>query len=369
MNKVIVSLVGEQTAPNIFLIKNSLDASKFIFLTTKKTNIITENICNVFKIPENKIKSIIVNQDDAGDIRKKLNGARFDFDNNEYIVNITGGNKLMSFVTYNYFVNNNCKICYLPIGFTKFQCLHPQYGNAPDTPKMLTFDEYIKSYGVETKFNDPFKKTAFNLDFKNNIFYIHREIIRKLVELQNCKKFKNKYRDKNEKIISDDEFNAYHSVFDINELIKLRQDCKSEHFTYKLVKHITGGWFEEYVYQSLKKAAQKLIHENDVKLNVSISKNGVDNELDVMFMYKNQIHIIECKTGIDDSFIKDTLYKQKAISSGFGLNPNMYLFSMDKVKENDIRRAKSFGIKVVDIDKLNFSGDNFLDNFGNLFKD
>ncbi|PSR36168.1 MAG: hypothetical protein C7B44_10415, partial [Sulfobacillus thermosulfidooxidans] len=58
---------------------------------------------------------------------------------------------------------------------------------------------------------------------------------------------------------------------------------------------LNGGWFEGYVMSQLR-AIQKQLRLTDLLSNVVISKENVRNELDIVFMFQNRLHIIECKT-------------------------------------------------------------------------
>lgn len=58
---------------------------------------------------------------------------------------------------------------------------------------------------------------------------------------------------------------------------------------------LNGAWFEAYVFSRLRHM-QKDLEITELTLNMVVSKSGVKNELDIVFVLHNRLHIIECKT-------------------------------------------------------------------------
>ena len=117
------------------------------------------------------------------------------------------------------------------------------------------------------------------------------------------------------------------------------------------MKYITGGWFEEFIYQKIKDELQ--VPEENVALNVFIEKDNDKNELDVIFIKDNNLNVIECKSFIGGKegvkILNNALYKLQAImKSKFGLNAKSYLCTQSIIKkETPLTRAKEFGIEIV----------------------
>ena len=72
----------------------------------------------------------------------------------------------------------------------------------------------------------------------------------------------------------------------------------------------------------------------------------------MMFTLNNNLHIIECKTGLsgkEGNLVNDTLYKHQALRRYFGLTVKLFLFTLDEIsKESDLDRAKLFNITIID---------------------
>ena len=58
---------------------------------------------------------------------------------------------------------------------------------------------------------------------------------------------------------------------------------------------LNGTWFESYVFSRLRHM-QRDLQISELTINLVVSKNGVKNELDIVFISGNRLYIIECKT-------------------------------------------------------------------------
>ena len=366
MKKVIVSLVSEQTAPNIYLIKNyfNKETESFVFLNTEEMwfKSILDNMIRSLNLPQDKIKEKIVPSDDPVGVQSVLDSFGFNFTDNFHIVNVTGGTKIMALVTNNYFANkNNRLICYLPFGKTRYQTL---YGD--DEVKIssyLTLRENLTSYGIKViSRKEPLKSREFNQKFKEELLCKYREkgVMQKLNTIGKSTVSGKKAHSK---------FLEYDRQLKLDIIAKFPDDGALDYNTAKGSLYLESGWFEEYVYQSL--TGIGCVKRSDIFLNVKVDKDGADNEIDVLFIYKNSLHAIECKTrkkASGNTLISDTFDKQKALSSKLGLSAKMYLFTLAETTEKQYKKANSLeNIEIINRKKLE-STKNFADLFGDLFK-
>ena len=87
-------------------------------------------------------------------------------------------------------------------------------------------------------------------------------------------------------------------------------------------RFVKGGWLEEHVFSTLARNAGAL-HVRDKACNLEvIDSSNVKNELDAVFLARNRLHIIECKTARMDQpeapKANDTLFKLAEISRRIG---------------------------------------------------
>ena len=113
-----------------------------------------------------------------------------------------------------------------------------------------------------------------------------------------------------------------------------------------------GGWLEYYVNTKLNTLKGESLLQDSAHLNVEIeNESGTKNELDIAFMARNHLHIIECKTRrMEGSGAKatDALYKLDSITDLGGLATRSMLVSYRKLNNADRQRAKDLRIKVIE---------------------
>jgi len=122
-----------------------------------------------------------------------------------------------------------------------------------------------------------------------------------------------------------------------------------------------GGWLEHYVYRTVSTATNDLgIRDKAANLLVADADN-VENELDVTFMARNRLFIIECKTARMDKpeapKANDTLFKLSEICRRVGgLGTRGMLASYRPLRESEKKLAKALNIELIcgaDLSRLN----------------
>lgn len=118
-------------------------------------------------------------------------------------------------------------------------------------------------------------------------------------------------------------------------------------------KFLNGAWLEAYVWD----AARKIWDEtrgkalfDDCQWNQRVIDGNSRNELDVAVTYKAQLLIVECKTGEEESFSSDTLYKLDSVANVLGgrFVGRLLITSIVKNPSQDfLAQAKSRRIVVV----------------------
>lgn len=114
--------------------------------------------------------------------------------------------------------------------------------------------------------------------------------------------------------------------------------------------YANGGWLEEHVF-GIVKALQ--LQDQAINLNVrNHSGSGhSSNEIDIAFLAKNRLHLIECKAKIfKDHDIAGTnaLYKLDSLTALGGLNTKCMLVSYRDLRDADKQRAKDLRIKTIE---------------------
>jgi len=114
-----------------------------------------------------------------------------------------------------------------------------------------------------------------------------------------------------------------------------------------------GGWIEHHVYQTVCQVSGPLaIRDKAANLQVQQGANGQPNEIDVAFLARNRLFMIECKTArmnnADDLKANDTLYKLAENCRRIGgLGTRGMLATYRPLREPEMRLAAALNIKVV----------------------
>lgn len=382
-NKIcIVTLVSDQTAPNVIFLKWCVkkygnDHTRIVLVSTEKmeqkdSSTHIKNALEPYQaLFANPLK---VDEYDIEDIKNTLSGTINVDDYEQVIVNITGGTKIMSLAVYLYFhTKHNVCIFYQAFGKPALQQLYPA-GDFLQFGETITVREYFKAYGIQANYTNSCIK---NWEFNRKVLPLlenNHDMRNLLTCMQNIRKVKKKFEKKTyldittfdydvlQQEIKNDRFPA-DIVSKAEMLTKENVSACISQFGFddkKLknseLRYITGGWFEEYVYQKIK--YEQGIADENIALNVQICIKDTKNELDVVYIdNRNALHIIECKSFIDETeqseLLSNTLYKIQALRSQCGLSARPELYTMSEItKESPLGRAKTFDITIKDRSKM-----------------
>jgi hypothetical protein len=328
MSKTIISLISDHSIPNLKLIKEfKEETDSFIFLTTEKMEDVSASdfLIMAANISSKKTKKILLNPNSLSDIENTL----FDINEDtytEYLVNITGGTKLMAIASLNYFsAFQNVKIIYVPIGLNYYRQIFPRI-QEPNIVfnENLNLIEYLTAYKLKITSKS---HTVYNAIIAKNMMQktlIHKSDLTNIAEIKKAHTNKDPF------------LRVYYS----------------------------GKWFEEYIYFLIKTTLKLKKSEiaTSVEIEHALDKN-IRNEYDVIFVYQNKIYVIECKayqgtTNLKAKLEKD-LYKLGALDDDFGLIANSILIttfdlysSSKKINNIILKRAKSVGVKFLQSKEL-----------------
>jgi hypothetical protein len=113
---------------------------------------------------------------------------------------------------------------------------------------------------------------------------------------------------------------------------------------------LKGGWLEQHVFDTVTQLASEL-PVRDRALNLTVLHRDVISELDVAFLCRNRLHVIECKTANlrlnDGGRANDALFKlaENARRLG-GLATRSLLVSYRLLREPELRLARLLQVEV-----------------------
>lgn len=312
--KIIISILSDQLIPAVLFIKQmSTAGDKHVFITTRqmeskqKSSILSETL----SLAKDDFETLEIDPNKPLRILEQLSAFQWP-ENDQYIVNITGGNKMMSQAVFLFFsqkfsYKKQTAIFYWPIGEKVMEQLHPEIREVKiNTPYQLDLKTYIWahgfSYSCQNKPGFPFSKADALFD----------------CVVQNK------------------------SADHVPEIVK----AKAEFYTEPDKGYLLGGWFEEWLYYFLK--TELHLPETQIAFNLklknrqSVRKSESDNEIDVAFVYDNKLFIWECKVYYRKSAsggkIAEAIYKISSVSQSLGLQATSLVAIMTPFGNSKLRR-------------------------------
>ena len=349
MKNLIVTLLSDQPIPNVQFIKEKQNADTyFLFVSTQKMEDkgVGKWIQKVCNIPTETSNTIVVDQFSPIDIESKLNEISYDeFD--DIIVNVTGGTKIMSHTVTEFFKEKpDTEIFYLTgLDNIIIQVFPKTKQPEKSLIKTISLKEYIESHGFEMRESrlsgiDP----TYTQSFFNYFIEFNDDEIRII----------NQLRGNRGKTAGMNEIPGIKDFF-----LKIKFPLSDENFTLinkKEIKYLTGDWLEEYVFFRLKQELP-IIDEN-LKTGITLIKNKILNEFDILFLWNGSLYTIECKTSIkytsneekEENFLNDTIYQATALQKNLGLYSKFSIFTLSSKEKNEVKETHVERGKLVNID-------------------
>jgi hypothetical protein len=328
--KYLVSLAGELVIPNLLLIKTLQDIDHYLFLVPRdpESRDIVHLLCAVCGIAE----PLIVEMDAyslAGADRALAGFLDTTGQESEFVVNLTGGSRIMAISAHEAFRRYKSTILYLPPGNNNFQMIWPEHReNHLPAEYRTRVAEYLQAYGVESELkpraNHPYSQleTMFYIMTKNSNPRFMNKVNRLGAQAKD-------FHDERQMEQTAELF-AKALQIDAGEVI--RPDWLS---------FIKGAWFEEYVVYWI----NQLLGRNVARHGLVIRKDGVANELDGAFTHENILYFMEMKASARLSDLNEFLYKLDSIGKDFGLLPKCFLVVADPDVDKGLKTAGHFRLR------------------------
>lgn len=267
MKTLLISLVSDQTVPNVQLINEFKgDNVDYQFITTNAME--TKGCRKWIETAANITCSgepLHVNEYSYDDIQQKLNS--FDFSVYEkVIVNITGGTKVMTIAAHDFFKEEGADIYYVTGIDKKYIKVFP--GKKKIEYKItnsLSVEEYLVAYGFNVEKSDT---PHFDAKTTENIF--HMFIDKSFQDHWPTINFLRNHRKKGLK------------SKDMNNNVKLLLEKvgfvaqSDEALNPEEVKFLTGEWFEQFIYNKVKQDFG--LDESKILMGVKLNKDVKDDE-------------------------------------------------------------------------------------------
>jgi hypothetical protein len=373
MKTILISLVSDHTIPNILAIHHFKPDELLFISTTKmeKKNKVSAILMTLDRLDLGyKSDSIIVIEDSILDCHKKIGEWIEGKEDAEFVVNLTGGTKIMSIAAYEFFKDYSSKMIYVPIPKNEFIVPFPKKrpGKPVKLDLRLSVIEYLTAYGLtvvnESHLNryreEAIGRKELSKWIAENYNNLQNLLKRLCGILRDC-------RSKKQFILKGEFFGATREekqllsklnfVYDEGSVFK--KIDKSE------INYLTGGWLEEFCFVKVSELVGQGIDDAVIGLQIK-NRLGRDNEFDIMFTKDNALYFIECKS-LDQHEDKnaDALYKIGALQKEFGLRiasffvtTSPHILKKDgRIRESIQARAEQFKTTMVPPYKVNQFGE------------
>ena len=373
MKTILISLVSDQTIPNILAIHHFMPDELLFISTTamKKKNKVPDTLKALNRLGlEYKNNSVIVREDSILDCHKKIGKWIEGKEDAEFMVNLTGGTKIMSIAAYEFFKDYSSKMIYVPIPKNEFIVPFPKKrpGKPVKLDLRLSVIEYLTAYGlmvVNESHLDRYREEAIKRKELSEWIAGNYDNLKNLLKwlcgiLRDC-------RSKKQFILKGEFFGATREEkqllsklnFVYDEGSVLKKIDKSE------INYLTGGWLEEFCFVKVSELVGQGIDDAVIGLQIK-NRLGRDNEFDIMFTRNNALYFIECKS-LDQNEDKrtDALYKIGALQKDLGLKIKSFLVTTSPhilktdgtIKKSIEERAEQFKTTIVPLSSVSQFGE------------
>jgi hypothetical protein len=350
-----IMLVSDQAAANLVAaLDEQLAVTDAVLLVTSKMQQRADALASVLRQTGRKVSLIsIEDEKDFDQIQNIIIDLADKHTDKDVSVNLTGGTKLMALAVQNTVLlqpERAWKPFYVDIDSDTIVWLQPN-----KSPQRLTqtlkLTHYLNSYGFSVQKTTPpplTKQQEYFLDdlIKNvGSFEVSIGQLNGVIQQTH----KDATRIDLEKRQVSESLDFLLGKLETANLIR-RTDTGFQFTDYDAKRFCSGGWLEAHVYRVIEQLSGEL-GMRDKALNPEVTAyDGPKNELDVVFLLGNRLHVIECKTARLDQGTKanDALYKlaENCRRVG-GIGTRGMLATYRKLNETELRLAQALNIECV----------------------
>ena len=362
--KIHICLVSQQAAANLLpALDPGLKPEKIILVVTGKMQRQAEHLCAVLKESAVKVDLLqLTNERDFRQIEEELLNLATRLEGQSVALNITGGTKFMSVAAQSVAQACGWAMFYVDADTDRVIWLGQNTPPAQPLQEQLKLRHYLRSYGFElTQKPNRSQANAAQEQLTQNL-------VANVSGLENSITTLNALTQDAERrnSLSVDLVDWQRTDIALDVLLRDFESCNALtrqgdriQFPHKDARDfVKGGWLELHTIQAVHQVTGPLgIRDKALGLEVIDEASDTRNELDIAFMARNRLFVIECKTARIDRpqgpsqqapKANDTLFKLSENCRRLGgLGTRGMLVSYRKLREPEMRLARALGIEVV----------------------
>lgn len=302
----LLTIVSDQVVPNVLFVKMFVQqAERLVLISTREMEEKEKSRAIVEALnPGLKVEKLVVDPMRLDLVRQKLQRLLLRLPQNEkFLVNITGGTKLLSMAVFSSFPSGRSTFYYLPINEDHLLEIKPDFSTQRiPLSVQLNLEEYLRASGL-----------FFNADEQGESF-----------SWEDVVEIYKRYRSKG--------FVIQHFPYEFAQ-----QKC---HFQVEN-ENLPGHWFEDYVYHRLMRELELKPDQlaRSVFLYVQPELPSPDQEVDFMFVYRNRLCMLELKVSLNKTDVAfSDLSKMNTLSQKFGLSTRTYFLTLSSLRRSEYRQ-------------------------------
>ncbi len=352
---VHVCLVSDQAVPNFLpVLDKDFRPQEVVLLVTEQMQARADALAEVMRQGCGvKVQQLAVaDAYDMAQVGEQVFALLCDMDKDQVALNVTGGTKLMAIAAFAMFKEAGYPSFYFTADSNEVLLLDNNERLLLQPPK-IKIEDYLMLHGYPARHK--LQKQPAHLEwlpFAEELVRAHGSLGQELGRLN----FEIAQTDKRAlKCKAPAGAVAHNMQYLLNLLedngLARRQDDYLVFADEEAKQYAAGGWFEDYVFQT----AKSLPGVQDVALNVQIenAKEQVfqHNELDVLLLVNNVLHVLECKTAnfaTHEDKAEEALYKLESLKKLGGLRTKAMLLSYRELTGKIRNRAMGAQIGVIE---------------------
>ncbi|UOG93390.1 MAG: DUF1887 family CARF protein [Candidatus Thiothrix sulfatifontis] len=289
-------------------------------------------------------------------IRDRVLDLLVQHDDENIMLNATGGTKPMSIAAYEAFRALDKPIFYVHPEKDQIIWMHPTGQARHQLAQRIRIPHFIQAHGRRVTERGSVQVPPDYRDFA-------QELIQHIQYFSGALGVLNWYANTAERSLRSEVLDKQHQRFDalqdlldrLEQIGVLQQQDQRLVFSSESARFFAnGGWLEQYVFATVNSLKKQLPSIQDTAQSLSVERDPgkIPNELDVVFLADNRLHLIECKAKNfkrgDSHSGAETLYKLDSLADAIGgLQARAMLVSYKPLPDYDMQRAKDLRIKVL----------------------
>lgn len=364
--KIHICLISEQAAANLLpALDARLKPQKIVLVVSGKMQRRAEHLKGVFKESAIQLADCILSDEhDFHQTENELLELAAGLEGDEVVLNITGGTKLMSIAAQSVAAAYGWRMFYVDADTDRVIWLGKDEAPPQPLQQQLRLPHYLRSYGFElTRKPVRTQATPDQQTLTQNLVQQVGSLKDALADLNWLAQGAEERRSLSAQLDARQRDSRSLDVLlrDFEKARALTVKDDRIHFASDAARDfVKGGWLELHAIQAVHEVTGPLnIRDKAMGLEVQDSATHTRNELDIAFMARNRLFVIECKTARIDKpqgstdrptppKANDTLFKLAENCRRIGgYGTRGMLVSYRELKEPELKLAKALNVEVV----------------------